>query len=194
MSTKCVTLADIDQALSCSEQDNMGGIIPLLIFFYWDAVKTWPDLPAVAEASVPSLDVAGAWKGDVVMATGEKAYKFNFTDDTGSFKISPQGEEGGISYLYELNIVSAQIRKQILGFMNACKGRKMGFIVQDNNGNYYLMGDKNRGAKLATGDGATTGTKPTDLNQTTLKFQYNCPRALMYEGDVTNLLTAAAGA
>ena len=192
--TKCVTLADIDQALSCEDQDNMGGLVPQIIYFYHEDVKTWPDKPAVAEAVIPTLEVAGEWKGDLVMATGAKAYKMDFTDDTGEFKITPQGEDGGMSFLYELSIISAKIRKQILGFMNACKGRKMGFIVQDNNGNYYLMGDKNRGAKLASGDGSTTGANATARNQTTMKFQYNCPRALIYDGDVINILTAAAGA
>jgi hypothetical protein len=191
---KCVTLADIDQNLSCSEQDNMGGIVPSLIFGYWDDVKAWPDFPAVAEAAVPTLEEAGALKGDVVMATGAKAYKFTFTDDAGEFKISPQGEQDGESYLYELSIVSARIRKQIFGFMNATKGRKMFFIVQDNNGEYYLMGDKRRGAKMSTGDGAATGTSATARNQTTMKFHYTCPRALVYEGDVANILTAATGA
>ena len=188
---KCVTLADIDQNLSCAEQDNMGGIIPVLIYGYWDDVKTWPDLPAVVASTVPTLEEAGVLKGDVVMATGAKAYKLNFTDDTGEFKISPQGEAGGESFLNELTIISARIRKVILGFMNATKGRKMFFIVQDNNGTYYLMGDKHRGAKLATGDGAATGANATARNQITLKFNYNSPRALVYEGDVANILIAA---
>ncbi len=76
--------------------------------------------------------------------------------------------------------------------MNAVKGRKMFFIVQDNNGEWYLMGDKWHGAKLAPdSDGAATGASCTERNQTTLRFQYNTPRAFVYEGDTENILTAA---
>ena len=90
--------------------------------------------------------------------------------------------------------MSARIRKKLLGFMNAAKGRKLFFIVEDNNGVKYLMGDRRRGAILASdSDGASTGTGATERNQTSLKFQYNAPRALAYEGDCENILTAATG-
>ena len=61
----------------------------------------------------------------------------------------------------DLNIISAKMRKKIFGFENATKGRKMFFIVTDNNGTNYLMGDKRRGALRASGDGATTGASST---------------------------------
>jgi hypothetical protein len=187
---KCVELADIDQALSCDEQDNMGGVVPSLIFGYVDDVGAFPDKPAVAESAIPSLEVAGAWKGDVVMKTGCKAYKFEFTDDTAEFTIKQQGEDGGKSFVYELAFISAKIRKKILGFANAVKNRKMFFIVQDNNLQWYLMGDAGHGAKRVDDDGSTTGANYTGRNQNSFKFQYSCPRALIYEGDTTNLLTA----
>ena len=190
---KCYELADIDPALECDAQDNMGGVVESVIFGYHNEVATWPDLPVVKETAM-SLDEAGALSGDVVMANGSKAYKFAFTDNTGSFTIKPQGETGGESFLMELTMVSARIRKKILGFMNATKGRKLFFIVEDNNGVKYLMGDRRRGAILASdSDGASTGTGATERNQTSLKFQYNAPRALAYEGDCENILTAATG-
>lgn len=192
-SKKCYELADIDPALECDAQDNMGGMVESVTFGYQNEVATWPDMPAVKESAL-SLDEAGALSGDVVMANGCKAYKFAFTDNTGSFTIKPQGETGGESFLMELNLVAARIRKKILGFMNATKGRKLFFIVEDNNGVKYLMGDARRGAILASdSDGATTGSSATERNQTTLKFQYTTPRALVYEGDCENILTAAGG-
>lgn len=188
---KCYDLADIDPAFECDAQDNMGGIVESVTFGYHNEVATWPDFPTSSDSAL-SLEKAGALEGDMVMANGCKAYKFSFTDNTGSFTIKPQGETGGESFLMELTLVSARIRKKILGFLNATKGRKLFFIVEDNNGTKYLMGDSRRGAILASdSDGATTGTAATERNQTTLKFQYNTPRALVYEGDCENILTAA---
>lgn len=186
----CYTLADIDQALSCAEQDNMGGIVPKVIFGYCDDVGTWPDLPTITDNAI-AMEAGAALVGDVVMVSGSRAYYFEFTDEVGSFSIVPQGEPGGESFLYTLSIVSAKIRKKILGFVNAVKGRKVFFIVEDNNGVTYLMGDEKRGARLSNdSEGAVTGAAPTDRNQTSLNFVYNSPRALVYEGDTTNLLTA----
>ena len=190
---KCYELADIDPALECDAQDNMGGIVPKIIFGYHEDVATWPDKPTSGSGAL-QLDAAGALSGDVVMNNGCKAYSLSFTDNTGGFTIKPQGETGGESFLYELTIISAKVRKKILGFLNATKGRKLFIIVEDNNGLNYLMGDKSHGAMLAAdSDGATTGTAYTERSQTTMKFQYNCTRALVYEGDTENILTAAAG-
>lgn len=192
---KCINLADIDTNLSCSDQDNMGGIVPVVIFGYADEVGTWPEKPT-PEAAETAIDMekAGALVGDVVMNKGCRAYKFEFTDDVGSFSIKPQGEHGGESFLYALSIINAKIRKKILGFVNAVKGKKIFFIVQDNNGVYYLMGDAKRGARLANdSEGFVTGTNPTERNQASLNFTYSAPRALCYEGDTEHLLTETVG-
>ena len=189
---KCFELSDIDVALSCAEQDNMGGIVNTVIYGYCEDVATWPSRPTAAAGSPLPIDAAGALVGDLVMKPGTRAYTFEFTDDTGSFTVKPQGERGGESFLEELTIITAKIRKKILGFMNAVKGRKLFFVVQDNNGQWYLMGDRWHGARLATdSDGATTGAAYTERNQTSLRFQYNTPRAFVYEGDTENILTAS---
>lgn len=194
MSQNCIALSTIDSQLSCQEQDNMGGLVPQLIFGYHDDVASWPDWPAPAanSATALSLDQAGVIAGDLVMAAGASAYKMDFTEEQGSFSIAPQGDPGAISFLYTLNIINRRIRKKLLGFMNAAKNRKMFFLVQDANGVWYLMGDKARGARLSSGDGATTGQASTDSNQVALTFTYTSPRALAYEGDTEDLLTASS--
>lgn len=191
----CITLSNIDSNLTCSEQDNMGGLVPKLIYGYYDEVATWPEFPEPTESSsilTLSLENAGALVGSIVMATGKRAFTLEFTEDTGSFTVAPQGDAGSLSFLYTLTFINKRIRKKIFGFMNAAKNRKMFFIVQDSNGVYYLMGDKFRGARLTSGDGAVTGAAATDANQTTMVFTYTSPRALVYEGDTDDLLTPAS--
>ncbi len=188
----CIGLEAIEFGLTCEDQDNMGGITPSVIAFYWDQVATWPDLPSAATSEKPiTLEEAGAWGGDVVMKDGKKAVKIDFTEDTGLLNITDQGEKGGVSFNYELNMVFAKMRKKIFGFENATKSRKMGFIVTDSNGVSYLMGDKFRGAVRESGDGSTTGTASADRNQSSVKFTYPCPRKLIYTGDTEMLLKEA---
>ena len=188
---KCIALSNIDDALDCISLDNTGGLVPNLIFGYWEDVKSFPSIPAITDVAGMDMEVAGKLDGDLVMNAGTKAYTLKFTEDTGVFTIAPQGEVGGQSFLYSLTFISAKVRAKILGFMNAAKNRKMFFIVQDENGTYFLMGDKNRGARLQAGDGVTSGTAVTDRNQTTLLFTFTSPRALSYAGDVENILTEA---
>lgn len=190
---KCVSLDDIAHNLGCTG-GNSPGIAPSVIYGYYDDVDAWPSGPAPTEAggvfTPASLEAYGALKGDVVMKPGTRAFKFDFTEDAGNFSMVPGGEIDGMSVDYNLNIVKAKIVKKILGLMNAAMGRKMFFIVQDENGNYYLMGSKRRGCSfVGGGDGANTGTKSGDRNQTTLQFSYRAGMALVYEGDTEDLLT-----
>lgn len=189
---KCIALDDINEAMDCDNMDNMGGIEPSVIYGYHEDVATWPDYPNKTEASL-TLDEAGALVGDVVMKAGCRAYKMDFTDELAEFKITDQGEVGGESFLYDLNIIAAKMRKKMFGFENATKGKKMFFIVTDNNGTMYLMGDKRRGAVRASGDGSTTGSSSTARNQQALRYTFTCPRKLVYEGDTETLLTATPG-
>ena len=184
----CISLSNIDEkALNCAEQDNMGGIVPKVLFGYHEDVATWPTIPAPTTSGGTTTPVAmgdaGKLTTALVMSRGKSAFFFDFTDEVVSFSIALQGDKGNISFLYNLTIINKRIRALILGFMNAAKNRKMFFLVQDNNGTWYLMGDARRGAMLVASDGAQTGTTSTDANQTTLNFQYVSPRAFTYETD-----------
>lgn len=185
----CVTLADIDANVSCKEFDNLAGIVDEIIYGYWDDVATWPDLPSGTQNQNLTLQDAGAWDGSITMKAGTRAYKLRFTDGTGVLTMTDQGEQGGESVLYQLDIVRARISQLILGFQNATRGRKLFFIVTDKNGISYLMGDKLNAAQKVAADASTTGTAPTDRNGVPLRFTYSCPRNLVYTGDKVNILT-----
>ena len=187
---KCVNLADIDANVACAEFDNLAGIIDDVIYGYWDDVASWPTLPEGTENSPLTLAAAGKWVGNVVMKPGTRAYKLRMTDQTGVLTMTDQGDVGGESVQYQLDFVRSKISETILGFMNATRGRKLFFIVTDKNGKKYLLGDSLNGAVKVAGDAATTGTVPPDRNGVPLRFTYACPRNLVYDGDVVNILTA----
>ena len=188
----CVSLESVDHSLGCTG-GNSPGIVPKVQYGYWDDVDAWPDEPAPVSAggvvTPVSLEEYGALKGDVSMKPGTCAFELDFTEDAGSFSMVPDGEIDGMSVNYTLNIIKAKIVKKVLGLMNAAMGRKMFFIVQDENGNRYLMGSKRRGCSfVGGGDGANTGTKSGDRNQITLQFTFRAGMALVYEGDTVDIL------
>lgn len=188
---KCVKLSNLDPAVNCVDLDNRAGIVARILLAYAEDVAAWPELPAPAEAGEMSLEEAGKWKGELAMASGAKMVELHFIDETGVITITDQGERGGESFLYQLDLVRAKVNAAMAGFENAVKGRRLVIIAEDRNGVKYLMGDKLCPAMKVAGDGSTTGTTGTDRNQTSLRFQYSCPRKLVYEGELDSLVAAA---
>lgn len=192
MSEKCITLEDIDHSLGCSG-GNAAGIVPKVIYGYHEDVAVWPDEPTPTVAggvTTPvALEASAALIGDVVMKDGTRAFEFEFTEDVGKFSLNAVGETDGVSFESTLDIIKAKISKKVFGFMNAAAGRKLFFIVTDENGLNYLMGSKRRGCTFVTGsDNATTGAAATERNQTTLQFKFRSAKALVYEGDTEEIL------
>ena len=188
---KCIALASIAAVANCVDTDNRAGIVDRILFGYAEEVGTWPTLPVgTAEAPI-TMENAGKWAGDLAMKNGCQLYELNFTDETGELKITDQGEKGGKSFLYELDITRAKMNATMFGFENAIKDRNLVLLVRDRNGVWYLMGDEFAYAMKVDGDGSTTGKAGTDQNRTTIKFQYSCPRKLVYAGETDSLLVAA---
>lgn len=187
----CIALSSIGAELNCVETDNRSGIVDKILFGYADDVKVWPNLPEGVESRPMNLSSAGGWKGDLSMKNGCCLYELNITDETGELKITDQGEKGSKSFLYELEISRAKMNRTMFGFENAIKDAGMVILVRDRNGNWYLMGDEMVPAMKVDSDGSTTGKTGTDQNKTTMKFQYTCPRKLVYAGDIDSLLVPA---
>lgn len=188
--TKRISLETIDHNL---DGGNMSGIVPKLIYGYKEDVDVWPAEPAPTVgqggAVTPmTMAAAGALVGDVVMKTGTKAFELDFTEDVGNLKIATVGETDGHHVEYDLSITKAKIASKIFGFMNAAIDRKMFFIVEDENGIRYLLGNSRRGAQLVPGESATTGTTGSDRNQVALQFKFRDRKAYTYEGDTEDIL------
>lgn len=187
---KCVTLEDVQQAACPLQRANRGGIQPFLIYGYYEDVDAWPQYPAAPSSGALTMTEAGKLTGDLTLKSGCRAYKLEFTEYSGEFTMTDQGERGGENVLMQLTINPGKIRKEILGFMNATRGRRMFFITTDNHGNHYVMGDDTVAAYRTAGDPAKTGAGATDLNTAPLAFQFEALMGCIYEGDVESLLTA----
>ncbi len=186
----CVTLADIDEAISCAELDNLAGVVQEIIYGYWDDVATFPDLPSPTDSSGQmSFEEAGQWDGDIVMKTGKYAYRLLGTENTAVLTLTDQGSAGGESVRYQLDVERAKMGAVIFGFENATRGRRLFMIVTDKNGVKYLLGDSLNAARRVAADASTTGASgESDVNRVPLRFQYDCPRKLVYTGDTAGLL------
>ena len=188
---ECISLSSISAAANCVDTDNRAGLVDFVLIGFADEVGTWPAMPYGSEQNPLSLEKAGQWDGDLAMKNGCQLYKLAFTDETGEFKITYQGEKGSKSYLYELDLTRAKMTPEMFGLENAVKERKLVILLRDRNGFWYLMGDQIVPAMMTDGDGSTTGKTGTELNRSALKFQYTCPRKLVYAGEIDSLMKTA---
>jgi hypothetical protein len=181
-----VDFVNIDKNLTNGE--NMGGLTQTVIFGLWDDVAAWPTAP-VAPADI---EANAAWVGDVVMKAGKKAFTFYSTDDTAEMQINPVGEVDGLSFEQKLMVFNPGLKKKLLGFLGAVKNEKLFFIPQDNEGQYYLMGDSKRAANMVAGDGVGTGKATADRKGANLTFVFKTNTPRVYVGDVSGLLEVAS--
>jgi hypothetical protein len=181
-----VDFVNIDKNLPNGE--NMGGLTQTVIFGLWDDVASWPTAPVAPE----DVEEYGEWVGDIVMKAGKKAFTFYSTDDTSELQINPVGEKDGMSFEMTLSVFNPGLKKKLLGFIAAIKNENVFLIAQDNEGQYYLLGDEKRAACMIPGDGVGTGKATADRKGANLKFVFktNVPR--IYIGDVSGLLEVAS--
>lgn len=174
-----IEFTDINKNLPNGE--NMGGITQKVFFGYHEDVLTWPTKPAAPA----SLEANAVLTGELVMKAGKRMFEMYITDDTGEFNIEPVGEVDGKSFVEHLVFFHPGLQKKILGFINAAKNENLVFIVQDAEGQMYLMGDKLRPAIYqGAPDGSGTSKETAGRKGLSAEFTYKTPNVYVYAGSI----------
>ncbi|MEG0796802.1 MAG: hypothetical protein RR397_09925 [Odoribacter sp.] len=176
-----IDFTDIDKNLPNGE--NMGGLPQKVYFCAHSDVLTFPKSPSAADAAM-SLEKMGELAGDLILKTGKKLFSFYITDDQGKLDFEGVGEKDGKSFVEKLRIYNPGLQSKLLGFINLSKNESMVFLVPDNNGNHFLMGDPLRAAILDSIDGMTTGQKTDELSGAGLVFTYKTANIFRYVGKI----------
>ena len=172
-------LTDIHKDLNNGE--NMGGIAQIVYFGFHSDVDSWPTRPS----EPATLEANGALAGDVTMKSTKKMFELYITDDTGEFEIEPVGEKDGKSFVLHLRLFHPGLKNRILGFINAAKNENLVFIVPDNNGHKFLMGDALRPATYEGADeNSGTGKETAGRRGIGMHFTYKTSSVYNYEGNV----------
>lgn len=162
--------------------ENMGGIAQTIYFGLHADVLTWPTKPTQA---VDDLEALGVLTGDIAMKPGKRMFEMYITDDTGELQMETVGEKDGKSFVMHLRLFHPGLLQKILGFRNATKNENMVFVVPDNNGQYFVMGDALRPATLESdGDGAGTGKETASRRGVGMEFTYKTSNICAYTGTI----------
>jgi hypothetical protein len=170
---------DIDKNLPQGE--NMGGIAQVVYFGLHSDVASWPTKPD----NPATLAELGVLTGNLTMNPGKNLFKLYVTDDTGELEIEPVGEKDGKSFVMHLRFFTPGLQERILGFLNATKNDNMVFIVPDNNGATFLLGDALRPATMeASPDGIGTSKETAGRRGVSMEFTYKTSNIYQYKGTI----------
>jgi hypothetical protein len=178
--------ADIGKELTNGR--NLGGLGQHFYFGLWEDVATWPTEPTTPA----TLAAAAALTGDIAMAAGKRMFEFYTTEETAKLDINTIGEEGGKGNELVLTIMAPGLSTKLLGFMNAAKNEDLVLIVEDNEGQKYLMGNALRSAKLQSAEGAGTGTSKEGKRGIPMVFSWRTGNVYTYTGSVPLTVSASA--
>jgi hypothetical protein len=177
---------DINKNLPNGE--NMGGITQKVFYGLQEDVATWPTKPVSPE----TLEDSAVLTGSLIMKPGKRMFEIYITDDTGEFNIESVGEVDGKSFVEHLTFFHPGLQSTILGFVNGAKSQNLIFVVQDAEGQMYLMGDAMRAAIYqGSPDGNGTGKATADRKGMSAEFTYKTANVYIYSGTVP--LTIATG-
>lgn len=124
----------------------------------------------------------------ITVKSGKEFAEIYCADELGELVYTPQGQHGSRSFKAELEIFHPGFKEQLLGYMSVAINREYIFVVGLSNGDWHLLGDVRRGAKMADNSRATSGKAVTDANGGELHFEYSCqsPRVFFVGWDPDN--------
>ncbi len=110
----------------------------------------------------------------ITVKSGKEFAEMYCADGLGELVYTPQGQHGSRSFKAELEIFHPGFKKQLLGCMAVAMNREYILVVGLSNGEWHLLGDTRRGARMTDNTKATSGKAVTDANGGELHFEYSC--------------------
>lgn len=175
-----IDFTDIEKNLPNGQ--NMGGIPQVVYYAKHSDVLSFPTIPSASGQT--TLEKMGELIGDLQMKSNKTLHRLYVTDDEGKLDFESVGEKDGKSFVMKLRIYQPGLQCKLLGFINLAKNDSLVFIVPDNNGNFFLLGDTSRAACLDSIDGMTTGQKTEERSGVGLIFAYKTPNIYRYVGEI----------
>lgn len=180
-----LVLEDIGKNAACMQ--SMSGVKRVIIALM-DDIDTYPE--RINEASRQGLEDHVRLQGNIVMKAGKRAYKVYTDPDNAEMTYESQGEKGSKSKKAKLDIKIPGLRAKVLGFNAAIQNAELVILALLNNGEWHMMGDKDRGADLDD-DKTTSGKGASASSGSELSFTYDTAIPQIYTGDIDSLLTEA---
>ena len=176
-----ITLNGLDQTNPCD--NNQSGvktayICPVKDILAINAVH--PSAPTSPDEFV-TIGSSTLSRQAITCKPGKGFVKIYSADDMGELKYTQQGTILGCrSWKGALELYHPGFKRTAIGLMAIINNQEVVVVAKLNNGEYHLLGDTDRGAKLAEGNEMTSGKAATDNNGINPVLEYNCGRQQIF--------------
>lgn len=163
----------------CPNDEITSGIATRLYYVPIAFVKTMtlPTAGGTYESRVKIPD------SGIVLNTGKSWKAIDILRDEGELKSMLLGNTGNKKSKGELEFIIPGFRADALGFIDAYKNAPCLYAVRDQNGNFFVLGNKNVGAYIDSAEG-TSGKKIEDNSGITAKISANT-KVYTYAGEIS---------
>ena len=171
-----ITLAGLEKINAC--ENNMSGVKTIYLCPLDDIAAINAKRPTNMQSLDDFVTIGSDSLSDLAIECkpGKGFVRIHTADDMGEMKYASQGEiEGCRSQKGTLEIFHPGFKRRAIALQAYLNNKPAIVIAKLNNGEYHLLGDEERGAKLASGAEMTSGKASTDNNGITPTFEYNIP-------------------
>lgn len=119
----------------------------------------------------------------VTLQSGAEFVEIYCQRNLGELKYTITGSGENRAVRATLEVVHPGMRKRLMGFLALFSNREVLLLCQLANGDWHMIGDRDRGAALADGTEATSGRTPGDQNGATMMWEWFTRRPqIMFDG------------
>lgn len=163
---------DMPDGCSC----NMSGVQRLLFIpkKHVESINAIPSAMATSYEDHVTIGNPSLSQKAITVKSGKEFAELYCAEDLGELKYSLQGQRGSRSLLARLEVFHPSFKKKVLGFFGTGINEEFIIIALMLNGEWHLLGNSRRGAKMSDGSEATSGKAVTDPNGLTVVFEWTC--------------------
>lgn len=180
----CTVNQMYDSIEACPGKKSIAGIKRRVYYIPKRDIVNWPNLPEAGDEDVTKMADLAAYKGSFTLKADAYWKFFDLKDNSSGVTWETAGELGSQIINNQATLIMVGPSKDIVGFQRQCKNDDLVYVVQEKDGAFHVLGNKDIYATDSKPSG-DLGTEITGAKTCTVAIQVydDCP-APYYEGDL----------
>lgn len=169
---------------ACPGKKVIAGIKRRVFYIPKSDIVKWPKLPDVGSEDAKKMGDLATYVGNFTLKAEAYWRHFDLKDNSSGVTWDTAGEVGSQIIENKATLIMVGPSKEIIGFQRQCKNDDLVYVVQEKDGGFHVLGNKDINATDSKPSG-DLGTEITGAKTCTVAIQVydDCP-APYYEGDL----------
>lgn len=178
----CTVKTQYGSIEACPGKKTISGIKRRVYYVPKSDIANWPKLPDLGDEDVKNMAALAVYVGSFTLKADAVWRFFDLKDNSSGVTWETAGEIGSQIINNQATLIMVGPSKDIIGFQRQAKNDDLVYIVQEKDGAYHVLGNKDFSA-TDTKPSGDLGTEITGAKTCTVAIQVydDCP-APYYEG------------